>query len=116
MEIQAFQLAACQCGFIELHECGDGTTMWLRKAAADAVTGTHQRMCIDRLTNSASVYWTDVQGQFDSKTFRNVTALLEWIGGITLVQPSNTVALESSFPGDLQSVPLLSIGVGKGSS
>jgi hypothetical protein len=116
--VQAFQVAARACGFVEVDECGEGTVVWFRKATADAATGTHQRMCIDRLTNSATVYWTNDRGKFDSKTFRSVTALQEWIRSITVVQQLNDVALESSAPSDLQSVPVLSIavGVGKGFS
>jgi hypothetical protein len=56
MEIgQAFQVAARKCGFVEVDERGDGTVLWFRKATTDAGTGTHQRMCIDRLTKSATV-------------------------------------------------------------
>jgi hypothetical protein len=35
-------------------------------------------MCIDSLTNSATVYWMTVPGRVNSKTFRGVPALQEW--------------------------------------
>jgi hypothetical protein len=38
----------------------------------------HQRMCIDSLTNSATVYWMSVPGSVKSKTFRDAPALQEW--------------------------------------
>jgi len=112
--IQAFQVAACRCGFIELDECGDGTVVWFKKTTADAATRTHQRMCIDRLTNSATVHWTNVRGKVDSKTFRSVTMLQEWLGITTLVEKLDNVAAESCTPGSLQSVPVLSIPVDVG--
>jgi hypothetical protein len=115
-KIQAFQVAARQCGFIEMDECGEGTVVWLRKATADAATGTHQRMCIDSLTDSASVYFTNVRGKLDSKTFRSVTALQEWLSAITLVEKSDQVAPECSAPDGLPSVAALSIAVGAGKS
>jgi hypothetical protein len=36
-------------------------------------------LCIDRLTNSATVYWTKAPGKLNSKTFRGVPALQEWL-------------------------------------
>jgi hypothetical protein len=115
---RAFQVAARTCGFVEVEECQDGTAVWFRKATADAATGTHPRMCIDSLTNSATVYWTNGRGKIDSKTFRSVAALQEWLSATTPAQKLDEVALEPSAPGDLRSVPVLSIavGVGKGSS
>jgi DNA-binding response OmpR family regulator len=107
--IQAFQVAARKCGFVEVEECGDGTVLWFRKATTDAATGTHHRMCIDSLTNSATVYWTNVRGKIDSKTFRSVATLQKWISNIILVEQLNNVASASLSPGGLQSAPVLSI-------
>lgn len=97
--IQAFRLAARKCGFIAVDECADGTAEWLRKATADVTTGTHRRMCIDSLTNSATVYWTNGSGKINSKTFRSVTILQEWLGTANLVEELNNVALQSSAVG-----------------
>jgi len=111
---QAFQVAARTGGFVEVDECRDGTVVWLRKTTADAATGTHQRMCVDSLTNSATVYWTNVRGKIDSKTFRHVSTLQEWLSTTTLVEKLDNVLLESSAPGGQQSVPVVSIAVGVG--
>ena len=76
--LQTFQTAARKCGFVEVNESGGGTVLWLRRKAADSARETHQRMCIDSLTKSATVYWMTVPGDLKSKTFRDVPALQEW--------------------------------------
>ena len=111
---KAFQVVARKCGFVEADECGDGTVLWFRKATKDAATGTHQRMCLDSLTNSATVYWTNARGKIDSKTFRSVTAFQEWMTNSALVEPSNNVVLESSSPDAVPPAQELSIAVGVG--
>jgi|SRR5580692_10895876 hypothetical protein len=78
MSLQAFQAAARQRGFVEVNESGEGTVLWLKKKAPDMTRETHQRMCIDGLTNSVTVYWMTVPGKVNSKTFRGVPALQEW--------------------------------------
>ena len=79
MKLQAFQTAARQGGFVEVNEAAEGTVLWLRKETGDTARETHQRMCIDSLTNSVTVYWMTVPGKVNSKTFRVVPALQEWI-------------------------------------
>lgn len=79
MKLQAFQTAARQGGFVEVNEAAEGTVLWLRKETPDTARETHQRMCIDSLTNSVTVYWMTVPGKVSSKTFRVVPALQEWI-------------------------------------
>ena len=64
--------------FTEINESGGGTVLWLGRKAPDMARETHQRMCIDSLTNSATVYWMSVPGDLKSKTFRDVPALQEW--------------------------------------
>jgi hypothetical protein len=76
--LRAFQVAAREGGFVEVEESEEGTVLWLRKAAPDSATETHQRMCMDSLTNSATVYWMNVRGKIDSKTFRSAATLQEW--------------------------------------
>jgi hypothetical protein len=76
--LQEFQVAARKGGFVEVEECEDGTVLWLRKAAPDARTATHQRMCMDSTTNSVTVYWMNDRGKIDSKTFREAATLQEW--------------------------------------
>jgi hypothetical protein len=112
--IRAFEVAALKSGFVEMDECGDGTVVWLRRASADAVTEARQRMCIDTLTNSATVYWTNLRGKTESKTFRRVTAFQEWISNSVLVEQLNNVVPESKSPAGLQSLPVLSIAIGVG--
>jgi hypothetical protein len=76
--LQAFQTAAREGGFVVVTESEQGTVLWLKKSAPDSVREAHQRMCIDSLTNSATVYWMAVPGKVNSKTFRGVPALQEW--------------------------------------
>lgn len=95
--IQAFQVAAQAHGFVAMDECGAGTVLWLRKTTPQAGSRTHARMCIDSLTNSATVYWADIWG-IGSRTFRSVVALQE---GLALLEKldADAVALGPSGPG-----------------
>ena len=77
-KLQALQAAAREGGFVQVEESEEGTVLWLRKKKSDAATKTHQRMCIDGISNSLTVYWMTVVGKIDSKTFRNVPSLQEW--------------------------------------
>jgi len=74
-KLQAFQIAARQGGFVDVNETEDGTVLWLRKATAEA----EDRMCIDSLTSSATVFWATIPWKINSKTFRQASALQEWI-------------------------------------
>jgi hypothetical protein len=76
--LQSFQTAAREGGFVVVTESEQGTVLWLKKSAPDSVREAHQRMCIDSLTNSVTVYWMAVPGKVNSKTFRGVPALQEW--------------------------------------
>jgi len=76
---QSFQVVARQRGFTEVNESGGGTVLWLKRKAPVASRETHQRMCIDALTKSATVYWMNViPGGLKAKTFRDIPALQEW--------------------------------------
>ena len=77
--LQAFQAAAHEGGFVESEASEDGTVLWLRRQAQDASTKTHQRICLDIVTNSATVYWMSDLGRIDSKTFRTASGLQEWL-------------------------------------
>jgi len=79
VELQAFQTAARTVGFVEVNEVAEGTVLWLRKSKPDTAREMDQRMCIDSLTNSVTVYWMISPGQVNSKTFRGVSALQEWL-------------------------------------
>jgi len=97
--IQAFQVAALKCGFVDMDECGRGTVLWFKRAAIGATPETHQRLCVDTITDSATAYWTNAQGKITSKTFRSVAALQRWMSGNTLVEPLNTVRVGLVEPG-----------------
>ena len=73
-KLQRFQVAAREDGFAEVKENQNGTVLWMRKPTADA----EDRMCIDSLTNSVTVFWRTPPSKVNCKTFRNVPALQEW--------------------------------------
>ncbi len=83
-QLQTFQAAARENGFVAAEESPDGTVLWLRKLAPDAPAGTHQRMCLDSVTKSVTVFWTNARGRTDSKTFRSAATLREWLSGIAV--------------------------------
>jgi len=83
-ELQSFQAAARESGFVAADESNDHTILWLKKTAADPSTSAPQRMCLDVITKSATVYWTNARGLNDSKTFRRSDSLREWLSA-TLV-------------------------------
>ena len=74
-----FQAAAREYGFVELKSSGDGSVLWFGKSTSQPDKQPNQRLCIDRLTNSATVYFTTPRGTVDSKTFRAISNLQEWI-------------------------------------
>jgi uncharacterized protein YqcC (DUF446 family) len=76
---QKFLLAAHECGFIEVNESLDGTVLWLRKKTPDTDEETDQCMCIDTMTESATIYWIILPKTLNSKNFRTVAALKEWL-------------------------------------
>ena len=78
-KLQEFQNAAREGGFVEVQECDEGTVLWLRKETSDAATKTHQRICIDSQSNSLTVYWMNLVGKVDSKTFRSASGLQQWL-------------------------------------
>ncbi len=94
-DLQPFQEVARECGFVAAVESKDGTVLWLRKATPDASTGIHQRMCLDSVTKSATVFWANARDLTDSKTFRNVDALREWLSGVVAGGQLNKAATGS---------------------
>lgn len=76
--LQSFQVLSRQRGFPKINESGGGTVVWLGRRAPDTARETYQRMCIDSLTKSATIYWMNVPGDLKSQTFRNVPALQDW--------------------------------------
>jgi len=78
MNLEAFQVAAREGGFVADIGMEKGTVQWLRKMPPRMARDTHQRMCIDTITRSVTVYWMGIPGTLNSKTFRDVPALQEW--------------------------------------
>jgi hypothetical protein len=76
--LQAFETAARNGGFIEMSESANRGVLWLKKVALGTTTQAHQLMCIDSLANSVTIFWINVLGEVNSKTFRGVPALQEW--------------------------------------
>ena len=74
-KLQEFQGAARDGGFVAAEETDEGSVLWLKRATAEA----EDRMCIDSLTKSATVYWVTMPWKINSKTFREVAPLREWI-------------------------------------
>jgi hypothetical protein len=77
-KLQEFQCAARENGYAEVNEFECGNTVWLRKAAPDVGTDVHKRLCIDSLTDSATVFWQTSPTNLNSKTFRSVSSLRDW--------------------------------------
>jgi hypothetical protein len=70
--LHKFRSVVRENDFVDVGECQDGTTSWFRKASAN------MRLCLDGVTNSATVFWDCGPGQLASKTFRTVTSLKDW--------------------------------------
>jgi hypothetical protein len=73
-KMTGFQSVAHKNGFVDVEETDDGTVLWLRRPTAEA----EDRMCIDSVTNSATVFWATIPWKINSKTFRVAAALEEW--------------------------------------
>jgi hypothetical protein len=73
-KLKAFQDVARNHGFVDVEETEDGTVLWLKKPTQDA----EDRMCVDSLTNSVTVFWASIPWKINSKTFRAVSDLQQW--------------------------------------
>ena len=69
---QELKLIVRENNFVEVRRSKDGTTAWFSKASAN------MRLCVDGLTNSATVFWAAGPAKLSSKTFRTVTSLKDW--------------------------------------
>jgi hypothetical protein len=74
-KLKAFQDIARSNGFVDVEETDDGTVLWLKKPTNNA----EDRMCVDSMTNSVTVFWATIPWKINSKTFRVVSALQEWL-------------------------------------
>ena len=79
LKLQEFQSAARDNGFLEVGESEEGSTVWFRKTTPDKDTDVHKRLCIDSLTNSATMFWETVPAKLNSMTFRSASALRAWL-------------------------------------
>jgi hypothetical protein len=86
----SFRSVVRENDFIEIGECQDGTTSWFTK------TSTNMRLCVDGVTNSATVFWSSGPGQLASKTFRTVTSLKDWFALTAVERDCLSVATKSS--------------------
>jgi hypothetical protein len=73
--LQEFQTIAREGGFVVVEESEEGTVLWLKKATAEA----EDRICLDSLSNSATVYWATLPWKINSKTFREASAMRAWM-------------------------------------
>jgi hypothetical protein len=89
--LQQFQSAVRENGFIEVGESRDGSAAWFRKATPDANTSVHKRLCIDSLTNSATVFWETAPTQMHSRRASDRPRALE-TGDGTFREGTSTVA------------------------
>jgi len=74
-KLKVFQDLARTHGYVDAEETEDGTVLWLKKPTANA----EDRMCVDSLTNSVTVFWASIPWKINSKTFRTISALQEWL-------------------------------------
>lgn len=79
-KLQQFQFVARVNGYAEVSRSNSGSTVWFKKTAPDANTNADKRLCVDSLTDSATVFWETLPAKPNSKTFRSVSALTEWLG------------------------------------
>lgn len=87
-KLKAFQDVARKNGFVDVEETEDGTVLWLRRPTADA----EDRLCIDSVTNSSTVFWATIPWQINSKTFRVASALEQWFASTSkqVATPGNS--------------------------
>jgi hypothetical protein len=85
-QLKAFQDLARSNGFVDVEETDDGTVLWLKKPTANA----EERMCLDTLTNSVTVFWATIPWKINSRTFRTVSSLEEWITQTSRQAPAMT--------------------------
>lgn len=76
-----FQRVARENGFVEVGDAEEGTVLWFRNTTPDAgPAAVHKRLCLDGLTNSATVFWeTAPSAKLNSMTFRTASALRSWL-------------------------------------
>jgi hypothetical protein len=56
-----------------------GDSLFARNVLPDVESSVHKRLCIDAMTNGATLYWETAGAKVNSKTFRTVIGLREWL-------------------------------------
>jgi hypothetical protein len=92
VKLQTLKVAALLEGFIKVRDVADGSVMWFTSALPDVDTNFHKRLCLDSLTNSATIYWETIGAKIHSETFRTVSSFQEWLGLHPIRMPSHTAA------------------------
>jgi hypothetical protein len=78
--LKDFQSVARESGFVEVGDADEGSVLWFRNATPDAGSAVHKRLCVDSLTNSATVFWeTGPAAKLNSMTFRTASSLRAWL-------------------------------------
>jgi hypothetical protein len=77
IEIQQLQALAVARGFQKMGVAGDGTSLWLWSTGPGA-SGMSMRMCIDAVTQSATVYWEEEKAP-TTKTCRKAQEMQVWL-------------------------------------
>jgi hypothetical protein len=73
-KLKDFQDLARKNGFLDAEETEQGTVLWLRRPTTNA----EDRLCIDCVAKSATLYWATMPWRINSKTFLAVSAMEEW--------------------------------------
>jgi hypothetical protein len=76
LEIQQLQAIAITAGFERTRVLGNGTTLWLRNVPCEH--GTELLMCIDTVTQSATIFWEEENHPM-RKTFRKAQEMCAWL-------------------------------------
>ena len=84
--LKAFQDVARSHGFVDVEETDDGSVLWLKKPTENA----EDRMCVDSVTNSVTVFWATMPWKINSKTFRAVGDLQQWFASTSRQTTSMT--------------------------
>ena len=77
--LKEFQDIARKNGFADVEETDDGTVLWLRRPTANA----EDRICVDSVTSSATVFWATIPWKINSKTFRAASELEQWFASMS---------------------------------
>jgi hypothetical protein len=73
-------MAARENGYGEINGNVEGSIVLLRKATPDVGTDVRKRLYIESLTDGVTVFWQTVPAKLNSKTFRTVSSLRDWLG------------------------------------